>query len=171
MLELTLKGSSKGNEATGRIFLALGAARATAWRPRTACCGQCQAKAHPFLFSVLHCEMEGFVHGKAIPDIRKLMEKVFRDARRKVSPFPGACRITRGRQLSPSPRLIASPANAQQLMAAKAALLRRCRLCRSSQNPRRELKFSKAEWPAERDAPRLVHPAESPDLPTKMGRM
>lgn len=72
--------------------------------------------------------MEGFVHGKAIPNIKKLIEKVFWDVCRKVSPFPGVCKTTLGRQLSPSPRLKANPADAQQLIGGQCCPIGRCRL-------------------------------------------
>lgn len=111
--------------------------------------------------------MEGFVQGKAIPNIKKLIEKVFWDMRRKVSPFPGACKITLGRQLSPSPRLKANPADSQQLIGGQGCTIKKVQASRSSQNPGRKIKFSKTEWPTERDPPRLVHPAESQELPPK----
>ena len=48
--------------------------------------------------------MEGFVHRKAIPDIKSLIEEVFWDVRRGENPSPGACKDTLGKQLSPKTR-------------------------------------------------------------------
>lgn len=111
---------------------------------------------HPFLFLVLLCGMEGFVHGKAIPNIKKLIEKLFGDMRREVNPFPKACNITRGRQQCPRARLKA-PADSQQSI----GWPRMVQANPSSQSPGREKSLSKKEWPPKRDTQKLVHPRVS----------
>lgn len=112
----------RGPRATGRIFLAERTARAAVWRPRTACYGQCQTHVHSFLFLILHCGMKGFVHRKAIPDIKRLIEEVFWDMRREGRPFPkpaephwvSSC-LQRPR-LKTCPELETNPADSQQLL-------------------------------------------------------
>ncbi|KAG3289403.1 hypothetical protein H1C71_025737 [Ictidomys tridecemlineatus] len=116
------KDQYEGTGATGSIFLAEGTARATVWRPRTACYGQCQTHVHSFLFLILHCGMKGFVHSKAIPDIKRLIEEVFWDVRREERPFPkpaephwvSSC-LQRPR-LQTDPKLKTNPADSQQLL-------------------------------------------------------
>lgn len=58
--------------------------------------GNAKHTTHPFLFLVLHCGMEGFIQRKAIPNIKRPIEKVFWDTHGEVSPFLGACKITAG---------------------------------------------------------------------------
>ena len=66
--------------------------------------GNAKHKCVHFYFGGLHCGMEGFVHRKAIPDIKSLIEEVFWDVHRGENPSPGACKDTLGKQLSPKTR-------------------------------------------------------------------
>ena len=85
----------------GKIFLAEGTAQIGARGQEQLVVGNAKHMCVHFYFGGLHCGMEGFVHRKAIPDITSLIEEVFWDVRRGESPFPGACKNTLGRQLSP----------------------------------------------------------------------
>lgn len=100
----------------GRIFLAEGTARATAWRPRTACYGQCQTHVHSFLFLILHCGMKGFVHSKAVPNTKRLIKEVFWDLRREESPFPEPAKSHWVSSCLQTPMLKTNPTDSQQLL-------------------------------------------------------